>query len=127
MTDSATPINVFASYSDSLLYDNGGTSGNQRLSVSQPVGWDDAWHVLECHRNGTSMSILVDGVSAGTGSGNSVNFDQSGTLTIYVGSYLGVAVWFKGQIAEIRDYNVDKDSTASANIRGALKTTYGTP
>jgi len=126
-TDNTTPINVFASYSDSLIYDNAGTSGSQRLSVSQPVGWDDAWHIIECHRSGTSMSILVDGVSIGTGSGNGVNFSQSGTFNLYIGSYLGVAVWFKGQIAEVRVYNGDKDSTSSSNIRGALKTTYGTP
>ena len=73
------------------------------------------------------MSILVDGVSIATGSGNFVNFDQSTPTTLDIGAFNGSIINFKGQIAEIRIYNVDKDSTSSGNIRAFLKSRYGTP
>lgn len=54
---------LYATYSDNNLYfDHGGSTGG-RLVVGQPAGWDDTYHILEAHRNGADMSIIVDGVT----------------------------------------------------------------
>jgi hypothetical protein len=118
-------MEVLSTYDDTIYFDHESVA-NGRVSGSQPVGWDDAWHVLELHRNGATMSILVDGSSVAATSGASGNFVQTGLGLFNIGGDIG-NLFFKGQIAEIRVYNGNKDSTSSATIRGALKTTYGTP
>ena len=118
----ADTVGSLPTFSDVIYWDWQNTSGG-RISGSQPTGWDNAWHVLELHVNGANQSILVDGATIATSSSASGNISQTGTGTLTLGFY---AVSFKGFIAEFRFYNSDKDSTSSANIRGALKTTYGT-
>jgi hypothetical protein len=118
-------VRVYATFGDTLYFDWANASGG-RINGGQPVGWDDAWHVLEVHRNGANQSVLVDGVSVVTSAASTGSLGQSGTGTFYIGN-TGAAIPFKGQIAEVRVYNQDKGSTSSTTIRAALKTTYGTP
>ena len=124
--ESSDFVRVYATYMDVLYFDWDNQSGG-RVNNSQPAGWDDAWHVLEVHRNGANQSILVDGTSIVSSSSASGSLTQSGTGTFNIGGSTTINIYLQGQIAEARVYNVNKDSTSSATIRGALKTTYGTP
>jgi hypothetical protein len=118
-------VRSYATYDDVLYFDYQNQT-TARVNGAQPAGWDNAWHVLELHRNGANMSILVDGSSIASISTASGSLSQTGTGTFNIGNS-AANIQFKGQIAEIRIYNQDKDSTTSTTIRGALKTTYGTP
>jgi len=118
---------LYATFSDLLIYDYPFNSGSGRISKSQPAGWDNNWHVLEVYRNGGTSEILVDGTSLGTAS-VSGSFATSGSHDFLLGCKdYGSTFPFKGYIAEVRVYNVAKDSTSRSNIRAALKSTYGTP
>jgi hypothetical protein len=118
---------LYATFSDLLIYDYPFNSSSGRISKSQPAGWDNNWHVLEVYRNGGTSEILVDGSSLGTAS-VSGSFVTSGSHDFILGCKdYGNTAPFKGDIAEIRVYNVAKDSTSRSNIRSALKSKYGTP
>ncbi len=120
-------VTVYPTYDDVLYfyYKNNSTAS---VNGNQPTGWDNAWHVLECHRNGANMSILVDGTSVASRSTASGSFTQTGSANFNIGALSATGnVLFKGQIAEVRVYNQDKDSTSSGTIRTFLKTQYGTP
>lgn len=123
-SDGSSVMEIYATYNDVLYFDHENNT-TARINGSQPVGWDDAWHVLECVRSGADMSILVDGSSIASRADASGSF-PSGNGSFHIGSENG-GTYFKGFIAEIRIYKTAKDSTARTNIRGALKSTYGTP
>ena len=76
-------VSLYAPYSDNTFYfDFGKYDAGGRISVAQPGGWDDAWHILCLHRSGTAGKIYVDGGAAilsGTFSDDLDN-TQSGTL-----------------------------------------------
>lgn len=123
-TDVTSLFYIHATFDDVIYYDNQNVVGG-RISASQPGGWDDAWHLLEMVRDGANMNLLVDGSSLTSRSDASGNFSTS-TGNLVLGSASDI-LYFKGFIAEVRIYNVAKDSTARTAIRAALKTTYGTP
>lgn len=61
---SGTELSVWATHNDTIYFDYGGYTGGARVSVAQPAGWDNAWHILVLRRDGTSARIYVDGGSA---------------------------------------------------------------
>ena len=118
-------IDIFATFSDVLYFDwhdNVEHPSGGRVHASQPTGWDDAWHVVEVHRNGANQSILVDGTTLISATDAAGSLDQTGTGSLFLGQVGGI--YLGGYIAEVRIYNSNKDGT---NIRAALKSTYGTP
>jgi hypothetical protein len=119
-------VRLYCPFSDNNFYFQYPDGSGGSISGSKPAGFSDAWHVLECHRNGANGSILVDGVSVVSSSSVTGSLSQSGSGIFSIGES-GNNVRIKGQVAEVRIYNQDKDSTSSTNIRAALKATYGTP
>ena len=62
MNDASNAVNIFCTYSDTIYFDFGQYDAGGRITVAQPVGWDNNWHVVVCHRKLGAGRIIVDGV-----------------------------------------------------------------
>ena len=95
---------LHATYDDNLSFQVGNPSAGGNVTTLQPPGWDDAWHVISCHRNGTNGVIRVDGIAVTPPLvfTSEANVDQSADFI--VGSdHFGNT--FNGDIAEILIFN----------------------
>lgn len=91
---SAERYAVLATYSNIIYYDHGSYTGGGRISVAQPTGWDDAWHILELHRDGAPGTITVDGSQLTSANfTDDLDLEQSIAITLSDSTYP-----FKGQI-----------------------------
>lgn len=113
---------VYATYSDNIIYfDHGGATGG-RLTVAQPSGWDDVYHVFEVHRDGTSMSIVVDGVELATRNDVATAMSNvSGMLYAGKGTPSGQ---IKGGIHEIVTAKVATTTAERAAVRQNMAAYY---
>lgn len=102
---------VLATFSDIIYYAFDGFGGGY-IQTSQPSGWDDNPHVLECYRTtGDNQVIAVDGTSLNSES-KSTTFNTSDTITVIFGASLSSA--FKGDISEIINLKVEGSSQRDA-------------
>jgi len=93
---------LLTSYNNQFLIDHGNVSEGGRVSAAQPKGWDDAWHVLEFVREGSTAAVSVDSDALELGDfGGTLDVSVSGTLM--VGEAASLA--FGGGVAEVLVYN----------------------
>jgi hypothetical protein len=98
-------LNTHLTFSDTLYWDFGDSNaGSGRVSVAQPSGWDDKWHLIQLIReppdSGTSR-IRVDGAQVVSGSVTKTL--SAGTATLNIGGGNNALL---GSIAEIIICNV---------------------
>ena len=95
---------LHATYDDNLSFQVGNPSAGGNVTTLQPPGWDDAWHVISCHRNGTNGVIRVDGIAVTPPSVFTVEANANQSADFIVGSdHFGNT--FNGDIAEILIFN----------------------
>ena len=113
---------LLTSYNDQFLIDHGNVSEGGRVSALQPEGWDEAWHVLEFVREGSTATVNVDSAPVELGEfGSTLNVDVTGTLL--VGEAASLA--FGGEIAEVLIYNRALGSGERDTITKYLGVKYG--
>jgi len=113
---------LLTSYNNQFLIDHGNVSEGGRLSAAQPEGWDDAWHVLEFVREGSTATVNVDSDALELGEfGGTLNVDVSGTLL--VGEAASLA--FGGEIAEVLIYNRALGTGERESVSQYLGVKYG--
>lgn len=120
-------IDTLATYDNVIYFDSGNRSAGQgRVSVAQPVGWDDAWQLLQLIRiapDSGTQQIRVNGaelVSAAVT--RAVTITNNGT--VYIGSTEGPAIQFTGLITDILIYNVALGTTDRQNVEAYLNSLY---
>lgn len=97
------------------------------MITSATVKADGQWHHAVGVKNGTSTTLYVDGVSAGTGTAVST---ATGTTTTYLGSAGGTTEYFNGTLDEVAVYNTALTSTrvlAHYNARSLPDVTVSVP
>lgn len=99
------------SHSNTLYFDAANTTTG-RISVAQPGGWDDAFHIVELWRSGSNGEIVVD-ASVLVASTFSASL-ASGSFTMKIGLYAGIP--FKGKIAELVVYKRGLNSTERGDV-----------
>jgi len=103
------------SYSNTMYWDFAGTGIDQRVSVGQPSGWDDANHVLELYfKSGAQQAIVVDGAVIITAAA-SATMTQTGK-TLYIGG-LGDGATFNGDLSELVFMHYDIGAEKRAKFR----------
>jgi hypothetical protein len=93
--DPTNQLDALASYSDTLYWDHGNSGGTGRISVAQPAGWDDAWHLVKYTLGGGTGTITVDGVVVKSAAMSS-NM-TTGASAFNLGS-VGATIFFSGDI-----------------------------
>jgi hypothetical protein len=121
--DNANRFRLFAAFSDDKLYfDHGNSSSGGRISVAQPAGWNDVFHLVELFRDGTTTAeIIVDGTTL-VSSNMSDGLDTSGSYNFQIvldGGY------FKGDLAEIVIYNRALTATERGQVESYLSDKWG--
>jgi hypothetical protein len=121
ITGSNPRIGALATFSDLIIWDFGSDSTlSGRLTVPQPLGWDDAPHVLELYRTtGDVQAIVVDGNTLASATRNATVL---GTGTLSVGD--GAGILFSGDIAEIITFKT-YDAAVRPIIRASEAAAYG--
>ena len=113
---------LLTSYNDQFLIDHGNVSEGGRVSAAQPEGWDDAWHVVEFVREGSSATMNVDSDAVELGEfGSTLDVGVPGTLS--VGAVLSLA--FGGGIAEVLVYNRALSQSEQDGVKSYLGARYG--
>ena len=78
---------------------------------------DGKWHHIAFTKNSSVLELVVDGVSAGTGTDNATGVTTNG-LPLNIGRRGGSgSKYFKGEIDEVRIWNVGKTAIQIANER----------
>ncbi|MEQ9366123.1 MAG: hypothetical protein RIF32_17905 [Leptospirales bacterium] len=113
-------INVHLSFGDVLYFDYGDTLAGGRISVGQPAGWDDVFHLVELHRDGTAGEITVDGATVLAATFSDA-LTLSGTNTFFLLAKKIEEHRFSGEIAEIIVYS----RALTNNERGAVRCGLG--
>lgn len=113
---------IHATYSDVIYFDFGNTGGGGRISVGQPAGWGNNWHILECWRNGSQGIVAIDGTTILTGA-FSDDLDITQISTLYIGGLSGGPGL--GDIAELLVYNDAPDSGHRSELRAYLRSKWG--
>ena len=112
------------SQSDSLVFDFPSTGGTGRLTVAQPTGWDDAFHITEAFRATTqAVELKVDSTLIGSGI-RSGTLGTGSTTTLYIGASSGGSYNFHGDIAEILVYKRGLAATERDKITCYLSKKY---
>lgn len=76
---------------------------------------DGKWHHIAFTKNASVLELVVDGVSAGTGTDNATGVTTNG-LPLNIGRRGGSGSnYFKGEIDEVRIWTVGKDATQILN------------
>lgn len=107
---SGNRLNVHATYSNVFYLDFGNNGSGGRIFGNQPAGWDDAWHILVCHRAAGAGKIYVDGGSAVV-SGTFTDSLDALTETLYIGT--GSGATFTGDKAEVLIFD---EGLSAANL-----------
>lgn len=120
-------INILPTFSDVIYWDFGdktaGTS-NGRLSVAQPVGWDNSWRIVQFIRDtGNNQYIRDQGSQLATAS-RSKTLDTTQTFALRIGSEEGETIFFKGFIADILIYNVALGTTDRQSVEAYFNSLY---
>jgi len=116
--DNTNQIGGYATYSGGIYFDYGSEGGGGRVSVAQPIGWDDAYHILQFVRNDATAEIWVDGIKI-LDSSFSDDLDNSQTGDFYLGFNTGV--YFIGDICE---YVITNGVNDAPKIRTFLNSKY---
>jgi hypothetical protein len=118
----------FLSYDDVLYWDFAGTGGaGSRVSVAQPVGWDDTWQMVQLIRESPNTGVgriraqgaeLVNGVMSTTS-----------TISTSVAFAIGAqqtsgAIGFTGFITDILIYNVALGTTDRQSVEAYFNSLY---
>lgn len=80
-----------------VVYSDTGGSGGNRIAASPPS--INTWHHVAITRNGTTVTLWVDGSSFGT---STTSFLPSGNLAIAVGADISGGSKFTGYVEELR-------------------------
>lgn len=117
-------INVHLSFGDTLFFDYGNTAGGGRISVAQPAGWDDAFHLVELHRSGTAGEINVDGLAIlAAAFADTLTLNGSNVFYLFAN---GVEEHkFSGEIAELIVYSRALTDIERSAVRCGLRIKYG--
>jgi hypothetical protein len=114
---------IWATHQDSLYMDFGTGGGSGRVNVSQPGGWDDTPHILECYRDSSdNQAIVVDGSSLVSASRTDDLSTASATLR--VGKHSAGTADFVGFISEVVFWGTDLGSTDRAGARDNMNSYY---
>jgi hypothetical protein len=79
----------------------GGPTYNVSGTVASGTLTDGNWHHLVITESGSTITIYIDGVSAGSGSAN----NRTGVNTIKLGSYDGSGSFWNGNIDQVRFFS----------------------
>jgi len=110
---------------DTLYFDFGDTSNGDRFSTSSPTDWDDAYHLVEIFRDGTTGEIRVDNTSeASNSSAFSNSVTTSNSASLYIGSNTSSSNNLQGQIAEIIIYRDVLTDSEKNKVRNYLNSKY---
>jgi hypothetical protein len=112
-------LSVYATFTDTLYYDHGAIASGGRVFVNQPVGWDDTWHKVRFYRNGSMVTIEVDGVQL-------LNSTFSDTLANGLNTLMiAAAGGFGGWVAEILISNVAESADEKISMNAYISDKYG--
>jgi hypothetical protein len=112
-------ILIYATVSNTFYWDSGSQNAGGRMSVGQPAGWDNAFHIPEFYRNGSDGEISVDGVSLATSAALTDVLNPNFTKILYLGS-TAASEFLKGDIAEILIYKAAPSAAERAALLGYL-------
>lgn len=116
-------LRLHATYDDVIYYDYGASGSGGRISVAQPAGWDNAYHVLELFRSGASGNIRSDGVSRLSASFTD-DLDSTASTTFYIGrDVFGTA--HTGFLVDFLVYNRALNSSERGLVRTYLTARTG--
>lgn len=119
--NAANKVTLHFSFDDQLFFDFGNASEGGRVSGPQPPLWDDAFHLLEIHREGASARVFMDAVPVLLGDfEDELDVNRDGDLRLGAGG--GGA--FGGDIAEILIFNRALESADNAAVVDYLASKY---
>jgi len=109
------------SFGDTLYFDVGNqTAGQGRVSVAQPAGWDDAWHIVEMYkRTDAKADMIVDGVTIIDGAAQTKTFTTDPTSNLTVGK-IGTVI-FSGDIYLILSFRTSLTAAERLKLRNYIK------
>ena len=109
-------INCHPSFGDTIYFDYGNISSGGRISVAQPGGWDDVWHLLELHRDGGDGDIY-DNTSNILSDTFTDDLDATQSATMYLGITAAFSAEFQGYFADIYIFNDALSAGELTNMR----------
>jgi hypothetical protein len=104
-------LNHTASIGDRFKINVGRWDGTNNPNMFSTITLnDDTWHHIAFVKNGTTLTLYIDGVE-----NNTMTDNTTGTTTnsspLYVGSRGNNTNYFKGEIDEVRIWNIGKNAT----------------
>jgi hypothetical protein len=126
-TPSTNTVHSYLSYTDDTLYFRA-VADAEAVTASEPVGWHTGYHLVELTRDGTGSgsSIVVDGVSIGTGTISS-SLNTAATAKLILGETVTAVTtsgWI-GDLASLLIYNRTLTADEKTTVRTYLNTKYG--
>ncbi len=117
---------MHATHADNLALQVGRPGAGGSAGVTQPPGWDDAWHVVTMRRDGDDALIRVDGVAVGQG----LKFTSAGDPTRTANLILANDPWgntFNGEIAEVLTFSTALSDGEIRALESELFDRWGLP
>jgi hypothetical protein len=111
-------LSCHLTYADALYFDCGADQTSGRMTVAQPAGWDDAFHVVELFRNGNAGEICVDNVVLSSAGFVGAPITLAATRPMRIGEMGGF--FLTGDIAEMVIYKRALSSTERDQVRDYL-------
>lgn len=114
-------VNTHLTYIDALYWDYGDknvVAGGGRVTVAQPIGWDNTWRIIELFRDsGNNQTIRDQGAQLVTAS-RSKTVDVTASAPVRIGCDDSGAIFLTGFVTDIFVCN----ATLSASDRSKLET-----
>lgn len=118
---STQDMRAYLAYQNAFFFD---APGMDRITTSQPMGWNTGFHVVTLERNSNVVSIAVDGITLINGN---ATHPISGTSLIHIGSDASTT-FFSGTNQRFLFYTESTTTVSKTSlINTYLKSLYGTP
>lgn len=117
---------MHATHSDNLALQVGRPGAGGSVGVTQPPGWDDAWHLVTLRRDGANGWIRVDGMEIAQGLRFTSEGDPTRTATLILAS----DPWgntFNGEIAEVLGFSAALTDAQVRAVESELLSRWNLP
>lgn len=123
--DNTNRLGAFTAFSDDVFYfTHGNSAAGGEISVAQPGGWDDVFHVVMLHRDAGAGTIRVDRAVVLSATFTD-DLDVTQTASLYVGARTAIGENpFAGDIAEIAIWNRALNDREIARLETYLSRKY---
>lgn len=127
-TTTTNRVLTHATFADTVYWDFiDATATSGRVSVAQPSGWDNAFHLTALMRSDSSQVIRVDRAQLVSQDPTATTLSAATAVWSIGNTGSGADMFFKGDIAEVIVCNASLATTDRDNVESYLRTKYATP